>query len=216
MITTMSITDVMRSVHYSCDVGRLVDPNEWLGMIACKIGDAVIPALIDEIMTNGFQDPITLNPCPGGDGYHVGNGHHRLSVMILLGADTILTEIVCDTIFSEHSRDHEHDTYRNPHYNNGDQSWLVSQVLTDHNGERIDVDTDPSADGSDCEDAGGCDCSECRPSSSESSDHDATQPYGTYLTIGPGLRVYIYDPDVMIHTRQAIIPVEIIGQLALI
>lgn len=221
MIAEMSLVDVMQSVHYSCDVGRLGDPTEWLAMIANKVADPVTPALIDEIMINGFQDPITLNPCNSG-GYHLGNGHHRLSVMILLGADMIKVEVTHDTIFSPNSCNHSRDTYANPNYGNGDHVWLADQVRIDADGEPIYL-PHPFADVPSClyrpdydsDSDGQCPCSGCRPSES-SSDHSATERYGTMIQVGPNLTIFVDDPRAMIHTREVFVAVEIPDQLALI
>lgn len=90
MTTWMKVSEIIRNVKESYDYGDLDTKEDWRGMLKWKLSDEQSVQLIREIQQNGFTTPIYLDDV-GDNRCILGNGHHRLSVAILLGLDKVLT-----------------------------------------------------------------------------------------------------------------------------
>lgn len=88
---TTKLTDILANVRNSSDFDEFDgSPDSWKMLMKSKLSDYWVPALIREIQEKGFNVPIYLDKTYKGN-WDVGNGHHRLSVAILLGLDEVLT-----------------------------------------------------------------------------------------------------------------------------
>lgn len=85
----VSVTEILQKVKTTCD-GYLPgsDFREWARMISTKLADGQTPAIMRAINRYGFTDPICIT-VKGSETWELGNGHHRLSLAILLGLDEI-------------------------------------------------------------------------------------------------------------------------------
>ncbi len=89
-VETWTIQQVLERVTSSVDVtlgGG--SPAGWLGMLATKLDDDPdrTSCLLAAMEAHGQMDPICITF--EGDEWELGNGHHRLTLAILLGWDTI-------------------------------------------------------------------------------------------------------------------------------
>lgn len=83
------VSEILRKVQRTMDCYSPGDRwDEWFRMIENKTFDSQTPAIIRAIETHGFTDPVCIQE-HGENNWYFGNGHHRLSVAILLGLDEI-------------------------------------------------------------------------------------------------------------------------------
>jgi hypothetical protein len=68
----------------------LDNPDDWKEVLKYKLSHDHVPELIRRIQRDGFTEPIRLEK-RGPRDWYLGNGHHRLSIAILLGYDEIPT-----------------------------------------------------------------------------------------------------------------------------
>lgn len=102
-VTMMSVSEIMKRVDYSGDIGRF---SNWEAVLAAKVSHDHFDWLADKIMQEGFTTPIVLSPA--GDGYELGNGHHRFCAAILLGLDEVPV-IISEAMWVTDSHDGDHE-----------------------------------------------------------------------------------------------------------
>lgn len=86
----MPVAEILREATGSLDMGGI----DWEEILANKVSHAHFDNLCDTLMREGFTMPIVLSDNNAanngyGQGYTLGNGHHRLCAAILLGIDEI-------------------------------------------------------------------------------------------------------------------------------
>jgi hypothetical protein len=121
MIREWPITEVLQKVKYSSDYDDLESSDQWLNMMRKVLADRQIPTIIDAIQRNGFIDPICIT-----EGSFLGNGHHRLCVMILMGAETILVDD--SNWMSRESEAHGTDILYSPLHDSEEAAWIASHI----------------------------------------------------------------------------------------
>jgi hypothetical protein len=85
----VKVKEIIKNATESGDFGEFDGSvRSWKMLLMHKLGDRQVPALIRAIQTEGFNVPIYLDR-DDSDGWIIGNGHHRLSVAILLGMDEV-------------------------------------------------------------------------------------------------------------------------------
>jgi hypothetical protein len=87
------VSEIIENLSEFGDYGYLEpldNPDDWREMLKEKLAHDQVPELIRRIQAEGFNVPIRLEK-RGPRDWYLGNGHHRLSVAILLGMDEILT-----------------------------------------------------------------------------------------------------------------------------
>lgn len=103
-------SEIIRNVRGSVDYGNLLNADDWRGMLKNKLSDPQVPQLIREISDNGFNVPIRIGKDMPNN-WELGNGHHRLSVAILLGLEKVLiTDNVGDSGIHGYIIAHRYDS----------------------------------------------------------------------------------------------------------
>jgi hypothetical protein len=97
----VKVAEIVENATSSVDFGEFDGSvRSWKTLLMYKLGDRQVPALIRAIQTEGFNVPIYLDR-DDPDEWIIGNGHHRLSVAILLGMDEVpVTDIEYDSDLS--------------------------------------------------------------------------------------------------------------------
>jgi len=85
----VAVTEILSKLYDTTDGYDVGDgPHEWFRLIASKTQDPQTPAIIRAIEDEGFNVPICIE-IKSETYWKLGNGHHRLSLAILLGLDEI-------------------------------------------------------------------------------------------------------------------------------
>lgn len=81
---------LMKNLALSCDLSEtLMTPADYLELFEMKIYDDSLWAMVDDVQEGrGIRHPICVRICDDGR-WMLGNGHHRFTVALMLGMDTL-------------------------------------------------------------------------------------------------------------------------------
>lgn len=120
-IRMVSISELLRNLKFSADDYYLCSVSGWFEMLEEKLSHRQVPPIIRAIEEFGFLDPICVTK--DDSGWELGNGHHRLSVAIMLGLDQIPVDF--SDWHSDSSSAHHNDLKRK-RYDLKLADWIAS------------------------------------------------------------------------------------------